>query len=237
MLISKLMPRMGRNPLLNIFTPGSDCVLWMPGQDDPQSATIRDRSGSRNNGTITGATWSRLGSGLWTLDFASGNFVDCGNGSSLNFTTSDFSLEAWINLTSAATNPTIFCRGLHLTDGYFAYINTNRGINFLTEQSGDAQNTVAANATITLATWTHLLITRDGATVKMYKNGVEVTYATVGVHTNPTTSTRNFRIGILDDEASQPFVGKIALPRVYNTALTAANAGQHYQRERFLFGV
>jgi len=51
------------------FQPDAYTVLWFPGQDDPQSATIRDRSGSGNNGTITGATWTRNGNGIWYLDF------------------------------------------------------------------------------------------------------------------------------------------------------------------------
>ena len=55
------------------FRPDANCVLWLPGQDDPQSSTIRDRSGNGNNGTFgAGAaapTWKRLPSGLWVLDF------------------------------------------------------------------------------------------------------------------------------------------------------------------------
>ena len=51
------------------FRPNANTVLWLPGQDDAYSATIRDRSGQGNDGTITGATWARTGQGLWYLSF------------------------------------------------------------------------------------------------------------------------------------------------------------------------
>ena len=51
------------------FRPDADTVLWMPGQDDPQSAVIRDRSGNLNNGAISGATWTRNSKGLSYLDY------------------------------------------------------------------------------------------------------------------------------------------------------------------------
>ena len=51
------------------WEPDDDTVLWLPGQDDPQSATIRDRSGNGNDGTIVGATWKQLPSGVWVVDF------------------------------------------------------------------------------------------------------------------------------------------------------------------------
>ncbi len=51
------------------FRPDANTVLWLPGQDDAYSATIRDRSGKGNNGSITGATWKRNSQGLWYLHF------------------------------------------------------------------------------------------------------------------------------------------------------------------------
>jgi len=38
----------------NIYKPDSSCVLYLEGQQDPQSSTIRDLSGKGNHGTIAG---------------------------------------------------------------------------------------------------------------------------------------------------------------------------------------
>jgi hypothetical protein len=51
------------------YKPDASCVLYLEGQQDPQSATIKDLSGYANHGTITGATWDRLPSGLWVNSF------------------------------------------------------------------------------------------------------------------------------------------------------------------------
>ncbi len=38
------------------YQPDASTIVWLPGQDDAYSSTIRDRSGKGNNGTISGAT-------------------------------------------------------------------------------------------------------------------------------------------------------------------------------------
>ncbi|KKK77854.1 hypothetical protein LCGC14_2849430, partial [marine sediment metagenome] len=50
-----------------LYEPDASCVLWLLGQDDAYSTTIRDRSGQGNHGTINDATWARTGQGLWYL--------------------------------------------------------------------------------------------------------------------------------------------------------------------------
>ncbi len=51
------------------FRPDANTKLWLPGQDDAQSAVIRDRSGNGNDCSITGAVWKRNDKGLRYLDF------------------------------------------------------------------------------------------------------------------------------------------------------------------------
>jgi len=58
------------------WEPPASCVLWLPGQDDAPSTTIRDRSGFGNHGTITGATWERLPGGAIANKFTA---IDCGS--------------------------------------------------------------------------------------------------------------------------------------------------------------
>ncbi len=51
------------------FRPDANTVLWLPGQDDPQSSTIRDRSGKGNDGTLVGTTWAQNSKGFWVQSF------------------------------------------------------------------------------------------------------------------------------------------------------------------------
>ena len=62
-----------------IFDPPElGSVLYLTGLPCGGSK-IYDRSPYGNHGTITGATWKRLPSGLWYLDLdALDDYVDCG---------------------------------------------------------------------------------------------------------------------------------------------------------------
>ena len=79
---------------------------------------------------------------------------------------------------------------------------------------GDAYGTAALPAN----TWTHLAVTYDGSTVRLYVNGTQVGSV---AHTGAiATSTNPLQIGG-DSIYGQYFVGLIDEVRVYNTALTA----------------
>jgi len=93
-------------------TPPDRAVLWYPGL--PGGGTkIYDRSIKRaNNGTITGALWTRLPSGLWVLDYD-------GTDDKVTFATpypistllngaTGIVLMAWINNDTLPANPNIY---------------------------------------------------------------------------------------------------------------------------------
>jgi hypothetical protein len=82
---------------------------------------IYDRSPYGNIGSITGAAWKRLPSGLWVLSFdGQDDYVDCGDNNSLEFTTGPFTLLAWIYPTLLAAGlPQIFCRTDDGINGYY----------------------------------------------------------------------------------------------------------------------
>ena len=234
-------PLYGRSRLLNLYQPkaGDGCVLWLPGQDDAYSATIRDRSGLNNNGTITGATWARLPSGLWysyhdgTDDYVT--ITDSNN--ILNFTSEDFSILAWVRLDNIASTYAIFGRGIFgaTGDGYIFLITTSF-LRFDTYQAGSVyQRTDSSSGDIVTGQWSLVVVTRKGASARLYKNAVDVS-SVIGTHINPASSTRTARFGIRDD-LIQDFIGGIALPRIFNRQLLAPEILTFYQQERHFFGI
>ncbi len=82
-----------------------------------------DRSRYRNHGTITGATWVQLPSGVWVLSFDGNDYISLGN--NLNFATS-FTLEGWIknSQTAAAAQP-IISKGTTNKYQYILGLDTN----------------------------------------------------------------------------------------------------------------
>ena len=101
----------------------------------PNTSYIFDKSRYNNHGTISGATWTRLPSGLRVLDFDGvDDEVDCGNGASLAPTTA-ITVEAWVKPPSQANFRVIaakvtdtnwntgYALWLH-SDGFRFYINS-----------------------------------------------------------------------------------------------------------------
>src|SRR5438046_5653023 len=78
---------------------------------------------------------------------------------------------------------------------------------------------LAAPSGLAVNTWTHLAATFDGAMVRLYVNGVQVTSQAQATPLRATTGT--LQIGA-DSYAGENFVGRIDEVRIYNRALTAA---------------
>lgn len=163
--------------------------------------------------TVTNAVWTKEGR---YFDGA-GDYISCGNNADLAFTSQDFTIMVWFKTISNAGSPVLVCKGVHLSDGYFGYIDNTGKLNFLTEQAGAAQTT-NSNTGFSVNNWHNAIITRIGASVRIYKNLEDVSL-TMGSHLNPLTNTRNFKIGILDDNASQPMNGYIGEVWVFNKVL------------------
>ncbi len=73
------------------------------GETTPPAATLEDETRYGNNGTIAGATWERLPSGLWVNSFITNDTITVADASVFQGT-GDFSLEFWVYVTNFATN-------------------------------------------------------------------------------------------------------------------------------------
>ena len=217
--------------------PDSSCVLSLPGADQlSYGNTIVDRSGSGNDGAITGAVWKRLPSGLWYLYFdGNDDYVDFGTG--IAITTQDFSLLAWVNRASQGAYSHIF--GCSAVNGIDFRIRPNydatlpNGYNLTKDAAADAPN---ANTAIT-AGWHLIGVTFDNseatANCQYYLDGVGDGLVNFDVDFGDSFRYVGITRGLTGD-----MLGSIALPRAYlNTILTAAQFRSIFRQERHLFGV
>jgi len=210
------------------------CVLDLapPLYDPTNRAMIYDRSGKSNHGTITGATWERLPSGLWVQSFDGiNNKVDCGSGTSLRIQV--LSLFGWISAPSTGTM-TIAGNGNVGTgrDGYYLIIAAPdiRAI------CGDAAGydvdieTYVGSAT----TWTFVVAIVGASFLTIYQNAV---VGTPTARTKTMTWANPFRLGINPAGATYPLTGKLCMWRMTSTELTSSQITGIYNQERHLFGV
>src|SRR3989344_5667051 len=219
--------------------------------DECQGLTAYDSSGNANTGTITiGATIPQSvigtcltptnGTGAWyngrtgkmnsSLSFDGvDDYVDAGNGTNLNFTTQDFSIEWWINPSSIKDQMPV-SRGLYLTDGYYAVMNSNGQIGLTTQVSGTQTQILSNTSQYAAGSWQHFVVTKSGSVGRVYKNGVELSKSTNESLNNPTTSTRSLLIGDYNGGGSWDLNGLLDDVKIFNYAMTPAQIKLEYNQ-------
>jgi concanavalin A-like lectin/glucanase superfamily protein/Big-like domain-containing protein len=188
------------------------------GFEEGAGSSVADVSGTGNDGSISGATWTtsgRFGSAL-SFDGAS-DMVSIADSPSLDLT-AGLTLEAWVNPRSlpSATWRSILLkeRGSHLSYAMYANSSTNAPSGHV-YIGGD--RSARGTSQIGLGTWTHLAATFDGAVVRMYVNGVQV--GTRSITGSITTSTGALRLGG-NTIWGEWFDGLVDEVRIYNRALS-----------------
>ena len=214
--------------------PNSGEVLFLPGLGVP-GTKIFDRSGNGNHGTITGATWVRLPSGLWVNSLTTNQEIDCGTSTSLQFTTQDFAIEGWIFTTDMYDAQTIVSKGSFNADGYFIQVQPGGNLFLATAQAGTTQSNTSQGSQITTYKWFHIAVVRSGVNAYFYINGV-LKQGDLQNIINPVACTASFKIGVRT-ESHQWWIGNMVPPRISNRALSAPEIANIYARERHLFGV
>jgi hypothetical protein len=185
------------------------------GFNEGSGTVVADGSGNGNNGTISGATWTTSGKYGNALSFNGNNaLVTINNAASLQLT-SGMTLEAWVYPTTVSNKwRDVIYKG---NDNYYLEGSSNNSRR--PALGGTFGSPLYGTAPLTANTWTHLAGTYDGATMRLYVNGVQVaSRAQTGAI---ATSTNPLQIGG-DSIHGQYFAGRIDEVRVYNRALSAA---------------
>jgi len=202
------------------------------------STAWNDISRGGNNGTlVNGPTFSSDGRGSIVFDGTNdyvGTNSTVGNGTTL-------STEAWFRTTNTGGQRHILAKGIQ---GQYQYAirmgfspNQNR-TDFITWQAGSANYAGAGSE----------IITNDGnwhQFVGTIQQGVEIAAFVDGIKRNSNSSftgtwnsngTAEMRIGGRADGAN-PFLGNIAIVRIYNRVLSSQEILQNYNATKSRFGL
>ena len=203
--------------VVNVTVDPTGLVVAM-GFEETAGTTATDSSGKANTGTVNGptrVTTGRFGRALQfdgtndTVNIADSNTVDLTNA---------MTIEAWVNPSTASSWRTVLLKEQTggMVYGLYSNTDTNRPsahVYTTTEQDTRGTAQVAAN------TWTHLAATFDGATIRLYVNGTQV--STRALTGSMVTSTGALRIGG-NSIWGEYFAGRIDEVRVYRRVLTAS---------------
>ena len=211
---------------------------WSPYGSTAPTGNLIDVSRYQTDGVITGATWTQTPNGIWYLDIdsATPDYVEIANADQLNFVKSEFSIAIWLKADSLASNPYIVNRSIAATNGYTLWINTTGIVYFSTHQAAANQHTYSSAGDIVVGSWYYICVTRIGASVLIYKNGVDIT-ATAGTHIDPVSNNESCMLGVYRDKTSNRFDGGFGYFDACNYALSQEAINNNFESERSDFGV
>ena len=227
-----------------IYDYGSAAVLKGGVEFGAEPTSLVDRSGYGNHGTYDTITDAQLSSGLWTWQFDGINSwigettANWRNGDSAG------SIVAWVNPTDYSGQDAIFVSSDTAGNTYFvAFYIEGAGKLLITQRSGGTQALVTSTETLTNGIWQLASVVSSGTAWSLYLNDDLLTPnvdsgANTGDWFADTTFRDNWAIGTYKRTTEIiPFLGSIALVRVFPTELSSGNIATMYANERWLFGV
>ena len=198
---------------------------------DPRSysgsgTTWTDLSGYNQTGAPqNGPTYNNANGGSFTFSKAGLKYIES-TASAFNITGANakFTLEAWAKNTTDGTYNTV----LSIATRY-AQIGFHANATFMYGANGGSGNNLIFPGGHTVGNWYHLVMTFEGLgdnIAKFYVNGSLLSSGNIG--NNGNTTTTSIRIGAFATSGTEFLDGNVAIARVYNKALSAAEVAQNY---------
>ena len=205
--------------------------------------TWTDLSGNSNNGTLTnGPTFSSANGGNIVFD-GTDDYTDCGNGSTLNFTTNSFSISTWVKTNAIGTTRFITGKmngaGIASSIGYGLYLGNAGTLWSFAVWPGTSNLVVNTGLFVQTNTWVNLVGVRnvESSLAILYTNGVQAN-AIATTATNVSTAVPFIVGGITTSSTvGNRWDGSIASTQVYNRALSASEVLQNYNATKTRFGL
>lgn len=141
-----------------------------------------------------------------------GDYLSVADGSWITLGSSDFTIECWAyNTATSGSRQDLFGQGNSAGQAFSIstelYINSNRTVGGGVYVG--AQAYLTSTATVPVNTWNHIVLARDGTTLRLYINGVQSATTSVGTGTVTDQST-DFSIGRVGEYNGNYFNGSIS---------------------------
>jgi hypothetical protein len=149
-------------------------VAWWKLDEVAGSATAADASGNGNDATLTGLS----SASAWTTGHTGGALKCDGTGgalvnhsASIDAITKGATVAAWVYRLSATTGfSVVLSRQIGTTSGEYYWLGLSGDYAAISSSA----TPMISTTTVPMGTWTHLAVTHDGSTARIYMNGTQV---------------------------------------------------------------
>jgi hypothetical protein len=223
----------------SIFNPPQlGCVLALTGLPGG-NGKIYDRSPYGNHGTITGAIWKKLPSGLWCLSFdGNDDYIDCGSGASLAFDeVQSFSILLWMKA-PATGHATEYPRLVRKGNNYYIYKYPGQNKCYFSIHDGAHLGSCQPTG-MWDDRWHHLVMVVDRSAQQLYGyvDGWLDAYDSDISNVGDGSGLSDHLFLGSDEAINHDLYGFIGRVSIYNRALSALEIQNRFNREKHLFGV
>jgi hypothetical protein len=217
----------------------TEVVLWAPNASNdsynivPTLATAQTSpvllpQGLTANKDITGV--NSVSRNAYALNLDGASWAEVHDNASLDV--SEISVECWFDNTNAYDSIRyLFDKSNGATSGFELRLTSQTGVQLVFRNL----STISKVATIPSSGWVHVVGIYDGSDIILYVNGVfgasVASSGSIGVNNDVLT------IGGDNTFALYSINKPIALPRIYNRALTATEVARNYNADKSKFGL
>lgn len=217
-----------------VSTVGSDTLHTFTSNSTFITNFLRDVTDNNRNLTLfNSVAYSSSNQGFLTFDGTDdySTINDVNNNLRFNGSNSIFTIEAFVRINSVKRNPIFdyYSYGLEVADG--------NGLNFWWKTETNWYS-APATGTLTTGQWCHIAGTmQSGVGAKTYLNGVEIGSDAAAPNISTSYSWIGPYLGYTAHVSGVWTNGSVALCRVYNRALSAAEIAQNFNSARGRYGI
>lgn len=221
-------------------------ILDLPFREAVQAITY-DVAKPHHKDVMGNFTWASLASGLGVISLdGAAEYLDeaAAECADLAFTSENYSLGIWILWETIGTDSVVMGRYVVDNDGWELYLTPGAGNNYLTLRHHHVSlapdlRSACYSENWTQGVWWLMGVSRDGATPRMYRNGVavDVTCDASGLR-DADAAARDLVIGTRCTKNAQWVKGKIWRPRIWSGRALTEDEWKHiFDTEKHWFGL
>jgi hypothetical protein len=164
---------------------------------------------TRNGNAQISTAQSKFGGASGLFD-GTGDFLSTPYTSGFSFGTGDFTIEAWVYVTSSADERTIACTytTFQVGTGFLLDVDATTRVPRFFSGTSASPLSISSSFAVALNTWAHVAVCRASGTVRLFVDGVIGGSSTTVTNMDGTGSS-NLYVGTLGTSGTNQFAGHI----------------------------